>query len=199
MPWAFSLPDRGRGESTTDGMMRRRNSSRHPEETAMAGPRRSPTKRAAKPPRAARPVAGPVRLPAEDPDRPRLRRGDRDRRWNRRASLSRAPGQPRSAQARGHAAGVQLQAARRLQQDGAPERRAAGRAASSAPRPATMPRASRWRRERLGCRARDRDAGDDAEAEGRRRARARRRGRAARRQLLRRLPARARAGDASTA
>ena len=44
-------------------------------------------------------------------------------------TLSRAARQPRAAQARGPAAGVLVQAARRLQQDGAPVARPSARAA----------------------------------------------------------------------
>ena len=106
--------------------------------------------------------AGARRLPAEDPDRARLRRRDRDRRSSRRRSLSAPARQPGAAQARGHAAGVQLQAARRLQQDGAPVAGRSWRAASSAPRPATTRRAWRSRATRLGCQALDRHAGDHA-------------------------------------
>ena len=63
-----------------------------------------------------------------DPDRPRLRRGGGDRRWSRRKPLAPAR-QPRAAQARGHAVRLQLQAARRLQQDGPAGARAACSAA----------------------------------------------------------------------
>ena len=106
-------------------------------------------------------------------------------------SLSARLRQHGAAQARGPAAGLQLQAARRLQQDGAPLARRSCSAASSARRPATTRRASRSARTGSAARAVDRDAGDHAAGQGRRRARARRRGRAARRQLLRRLRARA--------
>jgi hypothetical protein len=51
--------------------------------------------------------------------------------------------QHRAAQTRRPATGAQLQAARRLQQDGAPESGTAQKRASSAPRPATMRKA--WR------------------------------------------------------
>ena len=69
--------------------------------------------------------ARPVGLPAEDPDRAGLRRRRRDA--ARAGAQPVAPArQPRAAQARGQAAGVQLQAARRLQQDGAPGAGATG-------------------------------------------------------------------------
>ena len=58
-----------------------------------------------------------------------------------------------AAEARGPAAGLLVQAARRLQQDGAPVAEAAPRAAWSAPRPATTPRAWRWRRSSSGIAA----------------------------------------------
>ena len=77
------------------------------------------------------------------------------------------PGQPGAAQARGPAVGVQLQAARRLQQDGAPAGRAAG--ARRDLRLGRQPCAGRGA-ERAQARlpGGDRDAGDHAAAEGRR-------------------------------
>ena len=68
----------------------------------------------------------PGRLPEENPDGARLRRG---RRIGAGAGPHPEPAaaQQGAAQARGPAAGVQLQAARRLQQDGAAERRAAAK------------------------------------------------------------------------
>ena len=133
--------------------------------------------------------ARPVRLPAEDPQRARLRRRHRDRARPGAQPVA-APGQPRAAQARGPAVGVQLQAARRLQQDGAPAARATG--ARRDLRLGRQPCAGRGaERAQARLQGGDRDAGDHAAAEGRRGARAGRRGRAARRQLLRRLRARA--------
>ena len=113
-------------------------------------------------------------------------------------SLSRRARQPGPAQARGQPAGVQLQAARRLQQDGAPERRAAQ--ARRDLRLGRQPRAGRGARRTAARLPRaGRDAGDHAAAEDRRGACARRRGRAARRQLLGRLSARASNSSASRA
>ena len=68
------------------------------------------------------------RLPAEDPDRQGLRRRDRDAARPRADAVARAR-QPRAAEARGPAAGVLVQAARRLQQDGAPVAPPSARAA----------------------------------------------------------------------
>ena len=104
-------------------------------------------------------------------------------------ALSAPTGQHGAAQARGPAAGLQLQAARRLQQDGAPER------PSSSPtrrdlRLGRQPCPGRGaRRPQAGRARRGRDAGDHAAAQGRRGARARRRSASARRQLFRRLRA----------
>ena len=91
-------------------------------------------------------------------------------------------------------AGVQLQAARRVQQDGASVARAAR--ARRDLRVGRQPRAGRGAgRAQARLPRRDRDAGDDAAGEDRRGAGAGRRGRAARRQLFRRLRARARAAE----
>ena len=122
------------------------------------------------------------RLPAEDPDREGLRRRDRVA-ARPGADAVAAPRQSRAAEARGPAAGVLVQAARRLQQDGAP---VAGRArARRDRRVGGQPRAGRRAR---GAAARlqgdDRDAGDHAAHQDRGGRGARRDGRAARRLLL---------------
>ena len=139
------------------------------------------------------------RLPAEDPDRARLRRRHRDRRSSRARNLSARLGnhvllkredtQPVfSFKLRGAYNKMAHLTRRRSWQRGVICASAGNHAQGVA----------------LGARAArlpggDRDAGDHAAAQGRRRARARRRGRAARRQLLRRLRPRARARDASAA
>ena len=76
--------------------------------------------------RARLPVSDARRLPQEDPDREGVRRGDRVA-ARPRADAVRAARQSHPAQARGPAAGVLLQAARRVQQDGASVRRGAAR------------------------------------------------------------------------
>ena len=137
------------------------------------------------------------RLPAEDPDRQGLRRRDRVA-ARARADAVAAPRQPRAAEARGPAAGVLVQAARRVQQDGAP---VAGRA--RARRDRGLRRQSRAGRRARRAEARlqgdDRDAGDDAAHQDRRGRGARRQGRAARRLVQRRLRARARAAEVARA
>ena len=110
-----------------------------------------------------------------------------------RAAPVRAPGQHGAAQARGPAAGVQLQAARRLQQDGAPERRRSCRRGVICASAGNHAQGVALSAQTLGCTAVIVMPVTTPAAEDRRRARARRRGRAARRQLLRCLRARARA------
>ena len=112
-------------------------------------------------------------------------------------ALSASARQYGAAQARGPAAGVQLQAARRLQQDGAtlsPEQLAQRRDLRVGRQPCPRRRAGRAQ---AGRARGGRDAGDHAAAQDRRGARARRRSAAARRQLFRRLRARARAAEAA--
>ena len=89
-------------------------------------------------------------VPRADPRRPGLRRRGRDAARRRAAPL--APDRPHGPpQARGPAARPLVQAARRVQQDGAALARRAPRAASSRPRPATTRRASRSRRSASGA------------------------------------------------
>ena len=188
----FSRPLRGREVRQRARMMRRRNRQPLGDTQGMAKSLRKPA-----PKKRLRPQAGARRLPAEDPDGARLRRRDRVG-ARRRAALSARLGNQVLLQARGHAAGVQLQAARRLQQDGAPLDGGAG--ARRDLRLGGQPCAGRRaRRARARLQGAGRHADDHALAQGRGGARPRRRGRAARRQLLRRLRPRARARGASAA
>ena len=117
-------------------------------------------------------------LPAQDPLGPGVRRGPRVGAAAGAQPVATA-GQPRAAQARGPAGRVQLQAARRLQQDGAP---AAGPAQAGRDlRLGRQPRPGRGAgRAQAGLPGGDRDARDHPPREGRRRADAGRRGGAAR-------------------
>ena len=129
-----------------------------------------------------------ARLPAADPDRPRLRCRGGNAPGACRKALG-PVGKPGVAQARGYPAGLQLQAPRGLQQDGPPLARGTG------PRGHLRVRGQPCPGRRPQCKTawmprRDRHAPDDAQVEVRRRALARGRGGPARRQLLRRLPPR---------
>jgi threonine dehydratase len=183
MPWAFfwrrfapPRPARGR-------MMRRPRTMAAEDDAHGHGPDEEDP--------AAPPAPLARRLPAEDPDRARLRRGHRtplevarslSKRLGNQVLLKREDTQPVfSFKLRGaynkmaHLSPAQLQARRDL-------------------RLGRQPRAGRGaRRAALGCKAVIVMPVTTPQAQGRRGARARRRGRAARRQLLRRLRARARA------
>src|ERR1700694_3757195 len=134
------------------------------------------------------------RLPGKDPHREGLRRGDREPARAGERHLA-AHGQPYPAQARGQAAGVLVQAARLVQQDGPPH---AGEArARRHLRERGQPRAGRGARRPEAQREGDgRDARDHAAHQGDGGFLARREGRAPRRQLPRRLPARTRSRTA---
>ena len=130
------------------------------------------------------------RLPSEDPDRAGLRCCHRDRARSCREPVA-PPGKQGAAEARRHPAGVQLQAARRIQQDGAVE--PGPPEAWRHLRLGRQPRAGRGAgRETPGVQGVDRDAGHDAAGQGRCGALAWRRGGADGRELLRRPPARPR-------
>ena len=137
------------------------------------------------------------RLPAEDPDRARLRRRHRIAARAGEESFA-PPGQPGVAETGRHPTRLQLQAAGGLQQDVGPECRPAqaGRDLRIRRQPRTR---GGTRRPSPGLQGPDRDAGDHTEAQDRRGTRARRRGGAARRELLRRLPARPRTRAQATA
>ena len=133
-------------------------------------------------------------LPAEDPHREGLRRRDRVG-ARARAGVVAPARQPRSPEARGPAERLLLQAARRVQQDGAPHGRGARARRDRGVR--GQPRAGRRaRRADARLRGDDRRARDHAAHQDRRGRGARRQGRAARRLVQRRLRARARAAEA---
>ena len=146
----------------------------------MPGMRRVPTRFA---------IPDARRLPPEDPDREGLRRRDRVAARSRARAVAPAR-QPHPAEARGPAAGVLLQAAGRVQQDGAA---VAGRTCAR--------RHRRFRRQSCAGRGAgraetqlhgdDRDAGDHAAHQDRRGRGARREGRAVRRFVQRCVCARA--------
>ena len=88
--------------------------------------------------------------PARHPDEPRVRRGARDAARPGGTAVA-AARQHRPLQARGSAAGLQLQAARRLQPHRAPDAPRSARAASSPRAPAITRRASPIRRASSDC------------------------------------------------